>query len=38
MKTNTPNQKCGVKVMWCEIITLAKRVTDESVVVIGTVK
>ena len=38
MKANTPNPKCGVKVVWCETITLAKRVTDESVVVSGTVK
>ena len=38
MKTNTPNPRCGVKVVWCEIIALMKKVTDESLIVIGTVR
>ena len=38
MKTNTPNPRCGVKVVWCEMTALTKRVTDLSLIVIGTVR
>ena len=38
MKTYTPNPKWGVEVVWCELTALAKRVTDLSLIVIGTVR